>query len=234
MSNNNLIRTIIFVTLYAIAMGYMESAVVIYLRELFYKDGFEFPLRLIPSFIGRIEFLREVATIIMLLGLAYVSGKTKLQRFAYYAYAFAIWDIFYYVFLYVFLGWPQSLSTWDILFLIPVPWVGPVWAPCLISLLMIIGSVFIIVKTSSDNQFRIHPFYWWLLISGAFICIVSFMWDYLSFSGSGNVWSVFSRDHLFSDIQQYVPKKFNYALFLTGFIPMCSALFLLIFNTTKK
>ena len=170
---NSLTKTLIWITLFAIAMGFMESAVVIYLRELYYKNGFEFPLKGIPASIARVEFFREVATIIMLVGAGIIAGKSKLQRFAYFALAFAIWDIFYYVFLYVCLGWPQSLSTWDILFLIPTPWVGPVWAPCLLSLLMIVGSVFIIIQTEKNKHYKIYAGLWWLLITGTLICIFS-------------------------------------------------------------
>jgi hypothetical protein len=228
-------KTIIWVSLFAIAMGFMESAVVIYLRELYYKTGFDFPLKTISPFIGKVEFFRELATIIMLVGIGIVAGKNKLQRFAYFVLAFAIWDIFYYIFLYVCLGWPQSLSTWDILFLIPVPWVGPVWAPCLLCLLMIIGSLFVIRKTGLDNNYRIPAVLWWMLISGAFICIVSFMWDYLAFTyNKDHSWSITSNEELFSDISTYVPQQFNYALFLFGFLPMSASVILSIVKTNKK
>jgi hypothetical protein len=228
-------KIIFWIALFAIAMGFMESAVVIYLRELYYKSGFVFPLKPIDAFVGKVEFCRELATIIMLIGIGYVAGKTRLQRFAYFVFAFAIWDIFYYVFLYVCLGWPQSLNTWDILFLIPVPWVGPVWAPCLLSLLMIFGSVFVIFKTESNIQFKIQPVYWWLLISGAFICIVSFMWDYLIFTHHNHHnWFVISSEDLFTEIRTYVPQKFNYPLFLAGFIPMCASVILSVIKSHKN
>lgn len=213
-------KLIIWVSLFAIAMGFMESAVVVYLRELFYKNGFEFPLKQISPFVAKIEFFREIATIIMLVGCGIMAGKNKLQRFAYFVLAFAIWDIFYYVFLYVCLGWPQALNTWDILFLIPVPWVGPVWAPCLLSLLMIIGSVFIIYKIDEQPNYRVGRPFWWLLISGAVVCIVSFMWDYLKFSSSGDSWFLTSDKNLFSEIDTYVPTEFNSPLFFFGFFLM--------------
>jgi len=236
-ANNNytMKKTIIWVSLFAIAMGFMESAIVIYLRELYYKTGFDFPLKTISPFIGKVEFFRELATIIMLIGIGIVAGKTRLQRFAYFVFAFAIWDIFYYVFLYVCLGWPQSLSTWDILFLIPVPWVGPVWAPCVLCLLMIIGSLFVIHKTNSENNYIIAPVHWWMLISGAFICIVSFMWDYLTFTYNKNhAWSIISNKEMFSEISTYVPQKFNYALFLLGFLTMSASVILSILKSTSR
>ncbi|MGZ4044552.1 MAG: hypothetical protein ACXVO9_15210 [Bacteroidia bacterium] len=229
----SVIKTITWVSLFAIAMGYMECCVVVYLRELYYKSGFTFPLKVIPSFIGKVETWRELGTIIMLVGIGIIAGKTKMQRFAYFVFAFAIWDLFYYIFLYVCLGWPQALSTWDILFLIPVPWVGPVWAPCLLSLLMITGSLFVIKRVEENNRFTISPLYWWLLISGAFICIVSFMWDYLDYANSQSQTSFFSNKDLFTEIEDYVPKKFNYMLFLTGFIPMLASVFLSMIKQSK-
>lgn len=233
--NTSLTKTFIWVALFAIAMGFMESAVVIYLRELYYSTGFEFPLKPVSAFVAKVEFFREIATVIMLVGIGIIAGKTKLQRFAWFVFAFAIWDIFYYIFLYICLGWPQTLSTWDILFLVPVPWVGPVWAPCLLSLLMIIGSSFIIKKTANEPAFKISPIYWWMLISGAFICIVSFMWDYLAFTyNKEQTWFLFSDRQLFSDIENYVPQKFNYPLFLLGFFAMSFSVFLSMIKSIKK
>lgn len=210
------IRPIICVSLFAIAMGFLESAVVIYLRGLYYKDGFAFPLRPMPFSTAVVEVLREAATVVMLVCLGYLAGKTKLQRFAYFNLAFAVWDIFYYVFLYVFLGWPQSLFTWDLLFLIPLPWVGPVWAPCLLALLMIAGSVLVIARVQRDPLFSLPARNWLFMISGASICILAFMWDYLSFCT--NYFS--PRQALFSDLSGYVPQSFNYLLFFTGFAGM--------------
>src|SRR4051812_22949922 len=96
-------KIILWLTLFAIAMGMFESAVVIYLRELFYKDGFSFPLKTNPADIARIEVFREAATIVMLVASGIIAGNSKLQRFAYFVLAFAIWDLFYYIFLFVFI-----------------------------------------------------------------------------------------------------------------------------------
>lgn len=231
---NSLIKTLIWIILLAIAMGFMESAVVIYLRELYYKNGFEFPLKGIPTSIARVEFFREIATIIMLIGAGIIAGKTKLQRFAYFALAFAIWDIFYYVFLYVCLGWPQSLSTWDILFLIPTPWVGPVWAPCLLSLLMIVGSVFTIIQTEKNKHYKIQIGLWWLLITGTLICIFSFMLDYLCYTiEKSSIWTVTSKNHLFSELSTYTPQHFNSLIFFMGFLLMLSSVYISIHKSVK-
>lgn len=231
---NSTKKIITWVSLFAIAMGFMESAVVIYLRELYYKTGFEFPLKQISPFIAKVEFSREIATIIMLVACGILAGKNKLQRFAYFALAFAIWDIFYYVFLYICLDWPQSLCTWDILFLIPVPWVGPIWAPCLLSLLMIVGALFVIYKVDKQPNYKVSRNFWWLLILGALVCIVSFMWDYLVYSNNKEVkWNVNSDKNLFSEIDTYIPHQFNSSLFFTGFLLMLFPVFYSIYTSLK-
>lgn len=214
-------KKLIWVTLYAIAMGFLEAAVVIYLRELYYQDGFSFPLRPISPFVGRVEFLREAATVIMLLACGILAGNTRLQRFSWFVFSFAIWDLFYYVFLYLFLGWPQTLDTWDILFLIPFPWVGPVWAPCLVCLLMIAGSLFVIFRSQRDTTWKLPLISWLPLISGAVVCIIAFMWDYLLFA-AGHNWSPVSEQELFREIQTYIPVTFNSPLFFTGFLLMAA------------
>ena len=118
-----------WITVFAIAMGFLETAVVVYLRVLLYPGGFSFPLAIMPHSLAIIEIYREAATLVMLIGIGYLSGKNGTTRFAFFLYAFAVWDLFYYVFLKIFIHWPESWMTWDILFLIPTNWVGPVVAP---------------------------------------------------------------------------------------------------------
>jgi len=109
------------VTTFGIAFGFIEAAVVVYLRLHFYPEGFTFPLAEMPGPVILTEVAREAATIIMLACIGWIAGRRFLDRFAYFAFAFGVWDIFYYVFLKVILGWPESLLTWDVLFLIPSP-----------------------------------------------------------------------------------------------------------------
>lgn len=96
--NSQTKKTLIWISLFAIAMGFLETSVVVYLRELYYPRGFKFPLVIIPNKIAVVEFWREIATIVMLVGAGIIAGKTRLSRFAYFIIAFAIWDIFYYCF----------------------------------------------------------------------------------------------------------------------------------------
>lgn len=154
-------QEVLLVTLFATAMGYLESAVVVYLRTLYYPDGFPIPVKIgiipirftrIPEFearmpqsILRTEIWREVATIVMLACLALLVGETSLQVLGTFLLAFGVWDISYYIFLKVLIGWPESLKTLDVLFLIPVPWIGPVWLPISISTLMVIAGTGILL-----------------------------------------------------------------------------------------
>src|SRR5580700_5945650 len=116
---HKLYRTVILLTVFSIAMGFMESAVVIYLRALYYPHGFDFPLLPVTPQISYVEFFREAATIVMLLIIGKLAGRNPAEKFSFFLFCFAVWDITYYVFLYVVLKWPPSLYTWDVLFFIP-------------------------------------------------------------------------------------------------------------------
>lgn len=121
---------------FAVAMAYVEAAVVVYLQRALSIDSQGlFPLREPASLgsFGPIEFGREAATLVMLCAVGWLAGRGGLERLAWASVAFGLWDVFYYGWLWIFSGWPPSLGTWDLLFLIPVPWVGPVWAPLVVS-----------------------------------------------------------------------------------------------------
>lgn len=127
------------VIVFAIAMAWVESASVFYIRAMFDRiDPYqEDPLPLDPTF-GAVELVREAATLAMLLTVGMLAGRTWQQRIGYSSLAFGLWDIFYYAFLRVICGWPSSLLDWDVLFLLPLPWWGPVIAPMSIAALMIV------------------------------------------------------------------------------------------------
>jgi hypothetical protein len=124
------------VIVFATAMAYMESAVVVYLqRALGIDPNHLFPLQngdLVGS-LAAIEVGREMATMVMLIAIGLMVGRRWVDRLAWTSVAFGVWDIGYYFWLWVFVGWPHSAATWDVLFLIPVPWAGPVWAPIVVS-----------------------------------------------------------------------------------------------------
>ena len=125
------------VSAFAIAMAHVETMIVVYLRRLYYPDGFRFPLVIIDTPTLLLELEREAATLVMLAAYGLAAGRSKAGKLGNFLIAFGVWDIFYYVWLKVILGWPASPLTWDVLFLIPVPWVGPVIAPVSVACTMI-------------------------------------------------------------------------------------------------
>jgi len=140
-------KSLIALTIFGIAMGLLEAAVVVYLRQLYYPEGLTLPLKPASSTLLLIESSRELATLVMLITAAIAVGENALQSFAYFLYMFGIWDIFYYVFLKVFLDWPASILTWDVLFFVPVLWVSPVLAPIICSLTMIVfGCITVLLQ----------------------------------------------------------------------------------------
>lgn len=200
-------RNIFWLILFSIAMGLLETAVVVYLRALYYPNGFSFPLTVMNQRITIIELLREAATVIMLAGVGILGGRSFNQRFAFFLSSFAIWDIFYYVFLKLLLDWPESLLTWDILFLIPVPWIGPVLAPCIISLTMLMLAGALVYRDSQNQDHRLQLREWSFLIAGSLVVIASWTLDYLSFSHG--------KDSLLA-ISTYVPTSYNWYIFTAG------------------
>jgi len=138
------------VVVYAAAMAHVEAVVVYYLRKLLVVQPWQLVTSQHLAFPHRylhIEQSREVATIIMLVAVAYLAGRTRWQKFAYFILAFGIWDIGYYVSLRIMIGWPTSPLSRDLLFLTPRPWWGPVWLPVSASVGFIAGAVLIIRRT---------------------------------------------------------------------------------------
>ena len=168
-------RLFIWMTVFFIAMAFLESAVVVYLRALYYPNGFELTLVPMDPLLVRTEVLRELATLIMLLAPAALVTRSAMERFAWFCFGFGVWDIFYYVWLKVLLDWPGSLATPDLLFLIPVPWVGPVWAPCLISSGLIVLAVLLLRHAAAAPKRSLGGMTWFSLVSGAGLMILSFL-----------------------------------------------------------
>jgi hypothetical protein len=133
---------LILLAVFGLAMAHFEGVVVVYLRKALgmldsvsNKESVEkFPKRFLY-----IEMTREAATIIMLVVISYLVGTTWLERGILFLWTFAFWDLFYYVSLYILIKWPPTLRTIDVLFLIPVPWIAPVWFPVGISSATIIA-----------------------------------------------------------------------------------------------
>ena len=127
-------KRLLIAALFAVAFGFVEAAVVVYLRAatgLLANPSTK--MLVIPASLLAIERVREAATMIMLAALAWLVGQTVKQQVIVFLWAFAFWDAFYYVWLRLAIGWPGSLTTPDVLFLLPVPWIAQVWFPILVS-----------------------------------------------------------------------------------------------------
>jgi outer membrane protein assembly factor BamB len=194
---SEMLRIVAALALFGLAFGYVEAAVVIQLRQTYgpihhrvypaaEPEGL-FPI-LQPEHLRAespeayrslvIEVGREAATLIMLAGMGLAIGRSLLRLLAGFAVAFGLWDIFFYVFLYVLIGWPRSIFEWDLLFLIPVPWAGPVLAPVIISATLIGSGLFVIWRDVSGRPLQLDWRHWLISAIAAAILVVSFCWDY--------------------------------------------------------
>lgn len=206
--------TVTWVNIYAIAMGFLEAAVVIYLREMYYPTGFTFPLKEMPLALVKVEVLREAATILMLIAIAMLASRNKWQRWGYFLMSFAVWDIVYYIGLKWFYNWPESFFTWDVLFLIPITWVGPVITPIIIAILMIVLSTYLLLGNIEERSLPLIGVEIWSLILGGLICIISFTLDYTKqLLDSADVWS---SEKLILLSKHYVPRSFNWVIYGIG------------------
>ncbi|MCX6256333.1 MAG: hypothetical protein NTW49_00285 [Bacteroidia bacterium] len=232
-------KKLVWITVFAVAMGFLESAVVVYLRQLYYPEGFGFPLKIISGRIAFTELLREIATIFMLIAAGALAGKNFTEKFAWFIYSFALWDIFYYVFLKLLLNWPESFLSWDILFLVPVIWVGPVLAPVINSMIMIALAMFLLYFCSRCGNARISGSAWVLLITGSLIILVSYTEDYMQFLLKHFSFPeiIFPSDkHSVIDLaKNYIPGSFHWPVFSTGVVLHIFAILLIIkINHEKK
>ena len=178
-------RLLSWCTLAAAAFGVIEAAVVVYLRAISYPEGFAFPLKEIPRPLLVTELVREAATLLLLLGIAGLAVRGTLRRFAVFAYCFGIWDLVYYLGLKLFLGWPESLLTYDVLFLIPAPWTAPVLAPVLVSLALVAAAV-ILLRLPAGGASFLRPVDWLIEILAGLVILASFFWN-LPAVGAGEV-----------------------------------------------
>ena len=210
---------IITITLFGIGMAFMESAVVIYMREILYPDGFQFPLSPIPVELAVTELIREISTMVMLITVAILAARRFSTGFGWFLYTFAVWDIFYYVFLWSLLGWPESIMTWDILFLIPTTWTGPVLSPVLVSLTMILLAMAILTQAEKGKDTRIPGYIWTGLIVGSLVLILGFVSDYsrhmlIYFTVFGML--EVKNPEVLEVATRYIPERFPWWIFAIG------------------
>jgi hypothetical protein len=199
-----LLRALVALLLFGVAFGYLEAAVVSYLRILheparrhYYpnrKPGQLFPLLTLDQLRAAgqeqqgtlvIEIGREAATMLMLAAIALAVARNGREWTAAFAIAFGVWDIVFYACLKLLLGWPASLFTWDILFLIPAPWVGPVMAPVLVSLVMIGAGIRCLWREASGRPLHVGPWNAGGVLIGALTIVLSFTLDYRNIMAGG-------------------------------------------------
>jgi hypothetical protein len=225
-------------TIFGIAMGFLEAIVVIYVRQLCYPDGFDFPLKMLPEKMIFIEWIREISTIVMLTMAGIISGRTFLEKFSFFIFTFGIWDIFYYVALKIFINWPSSFLTWDLLFLIPITWLGPVIAPIICSILMISLAIIIVNLSQKNTNFKLNKFEWTFMLAGAFIIFLTFIYDYLKIIFKNGFISkilTLNKDEQFIKIvESYVPVEFCWLAFIAGVCLILLCIFSILRRERKR
>jgi hypothetical protein len=205
-------RILVGLLLFGISFGYVEAAVVIYLRALYEPlrqrltpgraPGDLFPLvnreKMVAeapetALLLNVEVIREAATIVMLAAAAMLVTAERSLWLPTLSIAFGAWDLSFYLFLKLWIDWPASLLTWDLLFLLPVPWVAPVLAPVIVSF-TIIGCGVVTLYRPIYTEWR----HWTGLFLGGALVILSFTWDFRHVI-AGNM-----------------PRPFTWWLFVTG------------------
>ncbi len=141
----------------------------------------------------------------MLTAVGIVAGKNRRESWAHFMIAFGVWDIFYYLWLKLFLDWPPGMMTWDLLFLVPVPWVAPVLAPVLISVALIVAGLIVLFYESQGRPLVTRARDWAFATAGGLIVIASFCWDYDNVTKGG------------------YPNPFHWPLFFAGFAVAAAA-----------
>ena len=194
---------------FAIAMACVEAASVFYIRALVDRiEPYQANPLPINDALRNVELWREVATLVMIATLGMLAGRSWRRRAGYAAIAFGAWDILYYVFLHLISGWPRTLLDWDILFLLPLPWWGPVLAPVSIALVMIVWGT---LATQLDDGATDARWTRALGCVGIVLALAIFMIDALRALPDGR-----------EAVLQVLPTTFNWPLFWVALLLMAS------------
>jgi hypothetical protein len=207
--SSELRKKLLWLLILTVAFAYVEAAIVVYLRHIYYPEGFRFPIKRHYDYILTIEFIREFATLIILVSAGVLLSKKFWEGFAYFLMMFGTWDIFFYLWLKLTVNWPASIFDWDILFLIPMPWLGPVIAPVSLSLIMIAVGYLMLKLFGKGYDVRPVFLHWSLVLIGCAFILFSFMNDF---------------DAAF--FEKY-PKPYRYEFLIIGEIFLALSFFLL-------
>lgn len=191
-------KRLFYILITIAAFAYIEAAIVIYLRHIYYPEGFHFPLRRHYDYVLTVEVIRELATLVILITLSLLFSKKFWSGFGYFLYMFGLWDIFFYIWLKAAINWPPSIFEWDVLFLLPMPWLGPVIAPVSLSVIMIVIGMLILRLFEKGYDFKPRLIHWVPVLLGCGFILYSFMndWDAMFF-------------------EKY-PEPYRYELLITG------------------
>lgn len=204
-------RCWLIVVVFAVAMAWLEAATVYYLRVLVDRlNPYQVNPLPVNGVLGPVELVREAATLVMLLMAGMLAGRTWQTRLGYTAIAFGVWDVFYYVFLKIICDWPKTLFDWDVLFLLPLPWWGPVIAPVSIATLMIVWGTLVTQRTGDHAHASAAPI-WALSGLGIALALYAFMADAIHVA------------HLGVDAARTVlPTTFNWSVFGVALVLMAT------------
>ncbi len=190
-------------------MAYVEAAVVSYLREM---RGIDDLMHDLPTTLDRfvaIEIGREAATMVMLLCVGWIAGRRLQDRLGFFVFAFGMWDVGYYGWLALFEGWPRSPLDWDVLFLIPVPWWGPVLAPALIAAMMSLGGAAAVIGADRGVSWRLSWTNAAVAAAGIALVLYTFTVD---------AWGAVPDGR--EAVARVRPSDFQWPLFTLGFVVM--------------
>ena len=211
MTHRTTARTWSLVVAYAIGMAFLEAACVYYLRTMVQRvEPYQANPLPLAGALGNVEILREMSTLVMLAAVGALAGRTWRTRLGYTAIAFGVWDIGYYTFLRIICGWPQSMLDWDVLFLVPMPWWGPVLAPVCIAVLLIAGGTLASRSPIDRPLDRVELKVWRLMWLGVLLALYTFMADSLD-----AVWHGI-------DPKTALPVTFNWPVFVVALALMAA------------
>jgi hypothetical protein len=157
------------------AFGILEACTVVFLRHLVDPAGTQFPHVQFPPSLLRVEQVREACTLLVLVILAWLASSQALARWGAFLVAFGCWDLVYYVALRLGMGWPPGPGAWDLLFLLPVPWYGPVYAPVVVAATMLGCGWTLLATLRRTGFFVVRPVHVAAVAVGGIIILGSFV-----------------------------------------------------------
>ncbi len=164
---------------FALAFGFVEAASVVYLRATTAETmgaGVQFPLTVVSSHLVSVEIIREACTMLMIGAIAWAVGRRRRDAIGAFLFVFGIWDLAYYAALRLAIGWPNGLSTWDVLFLIPLPWVAPIWAPASVAVVFAAAGSYLFWTSSRPHRYITGDFV--VLAGAALVIVAAFLVDW--------------------------------------------------------